>query len=488
MKKSGFVFISILLLSFSFIFPDSKITRGPAVGEIYYIGPTATGEGIYHSTDFGQTATCMDSTLNTNILFMSIAADITPGVLYGFSMPENLYISYDYGQEGSWNFRTSNINYKLFSGVTEGFLYNGFWQHSEDYGSNFFQHSYNGYMGNFSSSEIDNTQNIGYIKSHSTTNIDTIFFFISYDNFENLELQNVFNRSEEPIGNITRGFYSGELYTVGGYCAELRYSNDYGYSWEYKNSLYFNNVTDAGIVGGKQPGEVYIFKSYTQLMGEIKHTYIYHSLDYGETFEIYHPFSHGPDPYYANFEATPLEGSVPLTVQFTDLSSGDNIQTWEWDFNLDGTIDSYEQNPEYTFQDTGYYSIKLKISFDVIEDEIVRKYYIHVTEGNPANNNVVQNADIQLSNYPNPFNPSTEISFQTKEFSGEAQIEIYNLKGQIVKVIFPSSCHPEFIEGREDIKVTWSGTDQNNNPVSSGIYLYKVNIENSPVNKMLLLK
>jgi len=40
------------------------------------------------------------------------------------------------------------------------------------------------------------------------------------------------------------------------------------------------------------------------------------------------------------------------------------------------------------------------------------------------------------------------------------------------------------VEGSE----TWDGTDQSNNPVSSGIYYYKLNTPNSPVKKMLLIK
>ena len=59
---------------------DSYITRGPAVGEIYFVGPTHTGIGIYRSTDFGETAICMDSITAGDAI--SIVTDKTPGVLY----------------------------------------------------------------------------------------------------------------------------------------------------------------------------------------------------------------------------------------------------------------------------------------------------------------------------------------------------------------------------------------------------------------------
>ena len=465
MKNTILLFIFVIFLS-STLF-SSSITRGPDVGEIYFIGPTVTGEGIYRSTDFGETATCMDSTLNTNIDFMSIAADLTPGVLYGYAMPENLYISYNYGEEGSWIFRNSDVSYKLSSGVTEGFLYNGFWQHSEEYGVNFITHSYNGYFGSSSCSEIDVEQNIGYIRSVLG---DSIYFFISYDNFENLELQSQFNYFSENISFLTRGTETGELFSLGGFNSELRFSNNFGQSWEFISNL----ITYSSFTGGMQTGEFYVLANYTQLMGEIKHTYIYHSLDYGENFTVYHPFSHGPEPYYANFEAEPTTGVAPLNVQFTDLSSGEDIQTWEWDFQNDGIVDSYEQNPEYTYQDTGNYSVKLKIYYGPLEDGYIKSNYIHVTNTNAVENNELEIFDFEMSNYPNPFNPITAISYRLQSNTKNAIIEIYNLKGQLVDKIPVSN---------EQSIVNWSAEGY-----SSAIYLYKFNIENSPVMKMLLLK
>jgi len=53
-----------------------------------------------------------------------------------------------------------------------------------------------------------------------------------------------------------------------------------------------------------------------------------------------------------------------------------------------------------------------------------------------------------IRNYPNPFNPSTIISFEISEMNIETvNIEIYNLKGQKIKTITPSLCHPKPAEG-----------------------------------------
>jgi len=82
---------------------------------------------------------------------------------------------------------------------------------------------------------------------------------------------------------------------------------------------------------------------------------------------------------YANFSATPLSGSAPLNVQFTDTSSGDII-SWEWDFDNDGIIDSNENNPSYTFTEVGNYSVKLTVSNGSQNSEIVKNSYITVSE------------------------------------------------------------------------------------------------------------
>jgi hypothetical protein len=88
-----------------------------------------------------------------------------------------------------------------------------------------------------------------------------------------------------------------------------------------------------------------------------------------------------------------------------------------------------------------------------------------------------------LSNYPNPFNPSTTISFSVQQTSSFVILGIYNLKGQKVKIlvneILPIGKH----------SVIWNGKDEDNNPVSSGIYLYKIRAGDfEKTRKMILLK
>ena len=83
-------------------------------------------------------------------------------------------------------------------------------------------------------------------------------------------------------------------------------------------------------------------------------------------------------------------------------------------------------------------------------------------------------------NYPNPFNPETTISFSVTQTSPFVTLEIFNIKGQKVKQF-------SIDDGRSSI--VWNGKDENNQPVSSGIYFYKLESgKYSETKKMILMK
>jgi hypothetical protein len=87
-----------------------------------------------------------------------------------------------------------------------------------------------------------------------------------------------------------------------------------------------------------------------------------------------------------------------------------------------------------------------------------------------------------IGNYPNPFNPNTTIVFNLPE-RNSVQIDIYNSLGQIVKEIKSE----EFNSGKN--KVEWNGLSNENLPVSSGVYLYKIsNGAKNLFGKMILQK
>ncbi len=60
------------------------------------------------------------------------------------------------------------------------------------------------------------------------------------------------------------------------------FSDNYGESWTLKNLFTCPNLPIKGITGGRQDGELYLLVEYLQMMGQRRHVYINHSLDYGE--------------------------------------------------------------------------------------------------------------------------------------------------------------------------------------------------------------
>jgi len=87
-----------------------------------------------------------------------------------------------------------------------------------------------------------------------------------------------------------------------------------------------------------------------------------------------------------------------------------------------------------------------------------------------------------ISASPNPFNPSTTISFALHE-GGNAKVEVYNLKGQKVKTIL----NKQMSSGTH--QVNWNGTDEEGNVCGSGIYFYSLHTaKTQELKKMLMLK
>jgi len=79
----------------------------------------------------------------------------------------------------------------------------------------------------------------------------------------------------------------------------------------------------------------------------------------------------------AGFSASATEGDVPLEVRFTDQSQGE-IDTWEWDFDNDGFVDSVDQSPEYLFAPPGEYTVSLTVRGPGGSDTEAKEAYVEV--------------------------------------------------------------------------------------------------------------
>ncbi len=75
--------------------------------------------------------------------------------------------------------------------------------------------------------------------------------------------------------------------------------------------------------------------------------------------DAYAALTYGGTPPVAEFSRNPASGCAPLTVDFTDLSTGE-IDTWDWTFGDGGT--STAQNPSYQYNNPGTYTVSLTVS------------------------------------------------------------------------------------------------------------------------------
>ncbi len=145
----------------------------------------------------------------------------------------------------------------------------------------------------------------------------------------------------------------------------------------------------------------------------------------------------------------------------------------------------------------GTYSIELEpgtydvtASLDGYDTEVIED--IIVTEGNATTGvdfSLVTDGDEIIvvatkldNNYPNPFNPDTNINYSIKE-AGDVTIEVYNIKGQLVKTLVNG------LRETGNYTVVWNGQDGSNKFVASGIYFYKMKSGNyTATKKMILMK
>lgn len=89
-----------------------------------------------------------------------------------------------------------------------------------------------------------------------------------------------------------------------------------------------------------------------------------------------------------------------------------------------------------------------------------------------------------VGNYPNPFNPSTDIRFNVfKQMNKNVAIKIFNVKGQLVRILGVHVNQPG------QYQVHWDGTDMNGEAASSGLYFYIIDFgEEVLSSKMMLIK
>ena len=316
-----------------------------------------------------------------------------------------------------------------------------------------------------------------------------IFCINSSPQFENLIItQNSYVDNDD--------YYTS--YGIGAYCAESnpKFQNvifaenslgDYGDTFcsNYDSLVIFNNVTFANNLPDYYDHEISFYESNVIIQNSIirNNPYqiiVFYANSILDTLSIsYSNIEGGIDGIYSNSDNIIFENNLDLDPLFTlneenpysvsenspcidsgtpDVSDLD-LPLWDilgneriWDGNDDGTA----------IIDMGAYEFGAPLVGNNLDE--------------------IQIPEISLHNFPNPFNPETNISFSLKQ-DQKIKLEIFNIKGQKVRTL-----HHGFIEkGKHTIK--WNGKDMNKNQVASGIYFYQLSSSEKRITKrMLLLK
>ena len=83
-------------------------------------------------------------------------------------------------------------------------------------------------------------------------------------------------------------------------------------------------------------------------------------------------------------------------------------------------------------------------------------------------------------NYPNPFNPTTRINFQVPE-QRHVTLRVYDMLGRVVTTIVNKDLERGFYQ------VQWDARNAQGHPVTSGLYLYRIEAGDFSTERMMSL-
>jgi len=240
--------------------------------------------------------------------------------------------------------------------------------------------------------------------SHSTTTSRTFNKYEAYIN-DNITITVQFTNLE---ANVLRGFYYNEHIPQGltvniistklngvdisNYVQETGstgdvYAGSTPYRWvlelppsfEQNNSIIQNSTVEIVYsVSSAQEGTFnfneFNWIGYYQAAPEGERSAFGHSEDADKQTIT---FTTNPVTPVANFVGSPTSGMAPLTVNFTDQSTGD-ITEWLWNFG-DTSPANNEQNPTHNYDDSGIYTVSLTVTGPGGTDIETKTNYITVT-------------------------------------------------------------------------------------------------------------
>ncbi len=172
----------------------------------------------------------------------------------------------------------------------------------------------------------------------------------------------------------------------------------------------------------------------------------------------------------------------PSGIVYLGDADGDGFR--EVAISFQGVDDSLMVVDEVWNADSLRYDRMMREAVAVDTRAFVRILSTPTSGTSTTDNRIILPSDYQLhANYPNPFNPSTTLSF-TLPLDKAVTVRVYDLTGRVVRSLVSNQLYTKGMH-----EVVWNGLDDAGSPVASGTYLYALEYGNfRQTRKMVLLK
>jgi len=183
----------------------------------------------------------------------------------------------------------------------------------------------------------------------------------------------------------------------------------------------------------------------------------------------------GEDVTYMIFSTLPPFNTVPIPLT-------EKANTTDLTIPYQNFIDSWPSDLQMVNRLTYVYNVFAYSGNDSTEITGTRQLVVK-REGDLNTKSIEPpNSFVLHPNYPNPFNPQTQIRFEMP-YAGKVDLSIYNLLGVKIKTLY-SGQKPTGV-----YTFKWDGKNESSQLVSGGVYIYKLQSEKGmQMRKMILLK
>ncbi|HOD53599.1 MAG TPA: peptidylprolyl isomerase [Candidatus Cloacimonadota bacterium] len=167
---------------------------------------------------------------------------------------------------------------------------------------------------------------------------------------------------------------------------------------------------------------------------------------------------------------------------FVDAYDVNQFVDANYEWYIDNELIQNAQSSEFVtqFSQTGEHLVKCIVSDADVDYPII--WHVHVNPLSTDEDIVQSNMITSVSSYPNPFYQFVSLSYQLKK-QDQVKISIYDIKGRLVNPYH----HVASRSGENTWQ--WNGLNQDNQMVSNGIYLYRIESNGAAVSgKMIMMK